>query len=432
MSVVNRRNAAPGLFWPDRIRQIELTQVHLKQLYMLLMGVFLLEFLGRMAFYSLESRIPTFVIIGYTVTAVLGIWLGKSWKDIGFRLMSVYILWMVLRCFISIREAPERTLAWERILSLFWAVGGCYSFGRVFSKDEIKRFLGVLCLIWTVGMVLSSCLGIAAAWMRIRIPNFSGNAFWKIWGETSSARLNLVYCATVSGGLLSVSILISLLAGIQTRQKSLKAFYFIAVLPMTLALCLTDSRTAQVSLSVGIASLFFVMIYNNMHSDRFEQRSFITNSSLYRAGSIFGLFACSVLVGSIAFLILMEVNPLFDRFKIASTSLGIFPSGAVTGDSVIRMSNRGFHVEDVLTGRDQIWKATYSFFRDHPRYLLYGGSIINPMARIVDQSVLDFSVAHSHNTMIQILVEGGLPAVLLSAGFLLYILKKAIMLLHNR
>lgn len=228
-------------------------------------------------------------------------------------------------------------------------------------------------------MVLSSCLGIAAAWMRIRIPNFSGNAFWKIWGETSSARLNLVYCATVSGGLLSVSILISLLAGIQTRQKSLKAFYFIAVLPMTLALCLTDSRTAQVSLSVGIASLFFVMIYNNMHSDRFEQRSFITNSSLFRAGSIFGLFACSLLVGSIAFLILMKVNPLFDRFKIASTSLGIFPSGAVTGDSVIRMSNRGFHVEDVLTGRDQIWKATYSFFRDHPRYLLYGGSIINPM-----------------------------------------------------
>ena len=432
MSVVNRRNAAPEVFWPARIRQNELAQVRLKQLYMLLMGVFLLEFLGRMAFYSLDDRTPVFVMIGYTVTAALGIWLGKSWKDKGFRLMSVYILWMILRCFISFREAPERTQAWDRILSLFWAVGGCYSFGRVFSKNEIKRFLGVVCLIWTVGMVLSSCLGIAAAWMRIRIPNFSGNAFWKIWGESSSARLNLIYCATVSGGMLSISILISLLAGIQARQKSLKVFFFIAVLPMTLALCLTDSRTAQISLSVGIASLFFVMIYYHLYSGYFKQRRIVSDSALFRGGSVFGLLVCSLLAGSIVFLILLNVNPLFDRLKINSTSLGILPSGAVTGDSVIRMAHRGLHTEDVLTGRDQIWKATYSFFMDHPRYLLYGASIVNSMARIVDQSLLDFSAGHGHNIMVQILVEGGLPAFLLFAGFLLYIFRKAVMLLHDR
>ena len=431
MSVATRRKAPAGFFSLSRLRLPELSEVWLKRLYTVLMGVLLLEFLCRMATFSNNAYTPRPVMIGHAFTTVLGIWLGKTWKDKGFRLMIIYLLWMSLRCFISVRENPESSLALNRILALFWAVGGCYSVGRILSKKEIMRFLSVLCFIWTAGMVVSSSLGIAAAWMRIRIPNLNGAATWKMWGEASSARLNLIYCSTISGGILSLSILIALLAAVQKQRLMFRMFYFLATLPMTLALCLTDSRTAQISLSVGIASLFFILIYSRIRSCTFRIRNTSTGSPVMKPSRLLILLSGSILVGILSLFVLLHVNQVFDYIKTASTKLGIIPSGAAAEGSTVLMSHRGFHVEDVFTGRDLIWKAAAGFLSSHPRYLLYGASIVNPMSRIVDQGVLNFTTDHCHNIALQILVEGGLPAALAAIGFAGYIVGKAVRNFRN-
>ena len=429
MSLVSQRKPLLQSFFPDRIDYAELGRVCSAKAYMLLMGVFLLEFLCRMAFFSNNAYTPRFAAAGHIITAILGIWLGKTWKDKGFRLMACYLLWMALRCFISVREEPERSLALDRILTVFWAVGGCYSFGRIFSAKETKRFLALVCFVWTTGMMISSCLGIAAAWMRIKIPNLSGYTGWKIWGEASSARLNLIYCSTISGGILSASVMIALLAGLQAKKTLVKSFFFLAVLPMILALCLTDSRTAQITLSVGCAALFFVYMYTRLRSRK--PAGYMPASGPATAGGfrMLALYGGTVLVCAAVFLALLKINPLFDSIKIASTRLGILPSAAVTDESTVMMSHRGLNVEDVLTGRDQIWKAAVAFLKDHPRYLLYGTSIVNPVARVVDQSVLNFTTDHCHNIALQILVESGLPGFLMFLGFVCYISRKSFRLI---
>ena len=425
MSLTGQRRVSPGLYSAGRSIHLELNETLIKNLYTVLMGALLLEFLCRMAFYALADETPRLVTAGQVLTAGLGIWLGKTWKDKGFRMMACYILWMALRCFVSAREETDVFPALERIATLVWAAGGCYSLGRILTRKETGRFLGVMCLAWTAGMAVSACLGIAAAWMRIRIYNLSGTATWRMWGEAEAARLNLVYCATISGGILSVSILMALLAGFQTRQPAMKACFFAAVLPMTLALCLTDSRTAQISLAAGVAALFFVLSYSRIRSAGALKSGMITGNGAVRPKQLLILFAGMVLAGALTLWILMKINPVFDSIKIACTRAGILPSAAISEDGTVLMAHRGFSVEDVLTGRGQIWKAVLAFFRDHPRYLLYGSSIVNSMARVLDQNVLSFEAGHCHNIALQILAEGGLPALLLAVGFVWHIGKKS-------
>ncbi len=392
---------------------------------MVLMGVLLLEFLSRMAFYSADGSTSRLAAAGQTAAAALGIWLGKSWKDRGFRLMACYIGWMALRCFVTARAPADRAWVLDRILTLVWLAGGCYSLGRILTIKEIRHFAGTVCLLWTAGMAVSAGLGITAAWMRIRIPNFGGGA-WRIWGEAGSARLNLVYCSTVSGGMLSFSVLLALVTALQVREQWKKAFCLTAVLPMTLALCLTDSRTALLSLTAGIAALTFACGYLNLHSTGCLRSGYIARRAPVGPLKLLLLSAGALAAGALVLLVLLNVNPLFDEVKITLAKAGILPSGAVTEETTIRMAHRGFGSEGALTGRDRIWRAALSFFGDHPRYLLYGASAVNPMARILDQSALDFEAAHCHNILLQVLAEGGLPALLLLGGFLFCIAGKAL------
>ena len=54
------------------------------------------------------------------------------------------------------------------------------------------------------------------------------------------------------------------------------------------------------------------------------------------------------------------------------------------------------------------------------------------MARINDQSILAFETSHCHNIVLQVLLEGGIPALLLFGGFLVFLGRKAFRLCTGR
>lgn len=374
------------------------------------MGFLLLEFFWRMVTVGDAADTSHGIILLQSATALAGIWLGKSWKDKGFRFLAFYLLWSCIRLALCGKSMSVSGAAVRKELALLWAIGGCYSLGRVMSRKELGKFLLAVGAVWTAGMVASSCLGIHAAWNRIRIPNLDGTRFWRLWGDADSARLNLVYISTISGSILSSSILISLLLGISSKRKAVRAAFFLAVLPMVLALCLTDSRTAQISLSAGLG-LMGALALQNVWKRR-KGIAFLAPAALLIAGAV--LWA------------LLHTGAVFDRLKEASVNWPILRSSAMLGADPVYTSGRGLAGEDVLVGRPQIWLAALQYLRANPTVLLTGTSAVNSMAGINLQPALTFSASHCHNILLQILVETGIPGLAAVAGFLWITARKSL------
>ena len=95
-----------------------------------------------------------------------------------------------------------------------------------------------------------------------------------------------------------------------------------------------------------------------------------------------------------------------------------------TGDGGTLVSNRGYTGKDILTNRPMIWNAAIQIIKGNPRYLLYGTSILNPMNEINASQWMVFKAAHCHCMPLMILLESGIPGVLLMGAFLVTIAVK--------
>jgi len=406
-----------------------------RKLFTGLMFVLLLEFLLRMAFYNGNGTAPLWVTALRFAAASLGVLLTRKRRDRVFCLMFLFVLWIGFRALVRGREAFHWSVL-KSLVDIFWAFGGCYSLALVLSGSQTRRFLFSFGCVWTAAMLFVAVLGIHAAWMRAVIPNLSGTCAIRLWGEADQARLNLVYGSTLSGELMAVSALIALLLALGVRRKAVRVLFILSVFPMLLALCLTDSRTAQINFSAGLAALSGIALWS-----RPGLRSAVPGAACEAPGSsghrgglsrVLPALAAAALVFAVSLFLLRQVNPFFDQLKHASQSWPILRSGALSDDGQILMSNRDLWGESALTGREEIWKAVLKYLRTHPRYLLIGKSILNPMDDINRLGLISFQASHCHSILLQVLLESGLPGLILLLLIVREFGKRILLLAGNR
>ena len=347
------------------------------------------------------------------ISSVMAIVLGKLWRDKGFRILAVFLLLQILRVVLDVFWHLFVDYVSENMLTGLWAVCACYGLAAVLGKKQLKQFLTIFACIWTAGMVVSSCLGIIAAWTGQPIYTISEGSYWGIF-DYSGKRLWLTYYTTTSGSLANISTMIALCGAYTARRKWAKILFILAALPMYVALCLTDSRCAHMSVSAGIALMAGILTLRYLRRKRQPRQKMKT---VLPAAAVTAVVFIVIVFAS------MQTISVFSRLKSEGFISRAYADTAE--QAAEQISNRGYMGQDVLTGRLEIWKATIQVFREQPLKLLIGNSVCDPMLDAnVKMKSWNLTVGHCHNMLLMVLNENGIPGLLLIISLIVMAIRR--------
>lgn len=351
----------------------------------------------------------------WIIFAVLGILLGKMWKDTTARIL--FLIW--LGCYLRLRIFnPELLSSGIPVLtSGFFAAGGVYSVSRVLKKKQQKLFLQVFCLLWTLFALVLSVLGVYSAYTGTAVPNLSTGVI-NVFG----GRLYLYYYCVTSGTLVSVSAVIALWGLTLFRPHWMKAFLIISSFIMIVANALTGTRTGFIISSSGIAALLCLSAYRHFLP------SFSQKTSMRKIILALSVFAGFVLItGVLAY----SQTFLNDGFTAIRNRGGLLIGQAYAegaAPSLPGINNRDFSqindLNGMTSGRIAIWQAVIADITSSNTVLFLGRSLVNPMGQI------NTPAWHSHNLLLQITLECGLPGLLAALLVLGLVIRKSHDTLH--
>ena len=94
---------------------------------------------------------------------------------------------------------------------------------------------------------------------------------------------------------------------------------------------------------------------------------------------------------------------------------------------------KGFSLgKNLLSGREVIWEAGIQMLEDNPEYLLHGASFGWHVIAQANAYTAPSQFDHFHSLYLQVLVEGGIPALLLLMAFILFFAKAAYRLCKDK
>lgn len=383
-----------------------------KVIYAGLMAFNLLSFLWLLVIGS-DIEMPPIIWIARIATAPLAICLGKLWKDRGFQILSVYTFFFFFRVFIPNQDEIFRADISESVLSALWLFAGCYGFGNVFNAKQTKQIFSVFLVVWLLGIVICSCLGIYSAWFDIDIK-FSGNRYI---GLDAVDRLQIIYYATTTGAILNLAFIMQFICFVSTPKKKNKVVFTMFAVSILVAISLTDSRTAYIGVSSGIAIIFFVFTY------RYVKKVKINRQKLLKIHPVLICTIGMIIVFIIMLYIIMTITPLFNHIKMTGLIPSAFAETSPNEKSAI--VHRGFSGERVFTGRIELWKEIISYIIHNPLVMLLGFSKNTPLQQINQH------YAHCHNIYFQVWLESGILGFTIFFSFIIYTIKKILALVRE-
>ncbi len=365
--------------------------------YAVLMAFNLLSYLWLLAVGAEINTVPIVIWMTRLLSVPLALCLGKLWKDKSCWILGVYFIWLVIRlCVPSFGNLFQEEAA-ESMLSAVWVFTACYGLGKALEWNKLKKLLLIVAFFWIAGIVVYSCVGIYTAWTE---HWFYGprNGYINIW----TGRLEIIYLASTTGGILAVSVLVGLIPVLCSVKKGIRLFFAASEVPIILALALTDSRTAYITIAAGFGMAFAIKAYH---------KAVLQNRNTGKRNLLF--IAETILIFVVVILILMQITPLFNWGK----TRGLIPRALAEGQTKRLLDHRGFIGEGISNGRAALWTKIARYLIHNPRVLLLGESKLTPLRNIVETK------AHCHNIFLQVLVESGilgLALVLLFIGRLVF------------
>lgn len=381
-----------------------------KILYTGLTGFCLLSYLWTLAIGAGINSLPKVIWIARLVSVPLAVYLGRLWKNKGFWILALYTVLFFLRCFIPNPGSIFKDEVAENILSALWLFTACYGLGYILNKKQLKSFLLICAGIWTAGMTVFACMGIYTAWTEQTIQLLENAEIYVNVDE----RVSIVYLATVTGAMLGITILMAMLAIFCTRNKLMKGLWILTLVPLILALALTDSRTAYISVSAGIGCMGFSAVYHYCQC-RKKDGAEKDNWKAWVFGILVMLLIFAILLWGV-----MQITPLFNQVKMK----GIIPRAYAEETEKTAVSSRGFGGH-VLTGRAELWAEIFEYLKQNPIALLIGESKQSPL------HIVNNYKAHCHSIYIQVLLENGIPGLLLFLAFIGYTLIHSIRVIRD-
>lgn len=351
-----------------------------------------------------DIDMPMVFWITRIATAPLAIYLGKLWRDKGFQILTIYSLLFFFRVYIPNSGNIMQNEMAQSIFSALWLFAGCYGLGRILDNNQLKRFILVCSSIWTIGIAALCCLGIYVAWTGQAVSLLD-----KAIIQVDAYRLEIVYLATISGLLMSITILINMVLVFGVKNYYAKVVIFLVQLPIIIAMGLTDSRTAYISFSAAIGIMSFSYVFR--HYKVKETEAISKPNKLKRW---FYSIIILIIISAILILLITAIAPAFNHIK----QQGIIPTAFAEKDEIdTHIASRGINSVDIFTGRKELWKRIWKCF-DNRALLLYGRSKIAPLGDIIIYETHYARFAHSHSIYLQILLESGIPGIVLVMCFI--------------
>ena len=209
------------------------------------------------------------------VTAVL----GRMWKDWGSRILTALLLIKILRVAIPSPELVSETqTVYENCIYAFYI---CYGCGRVFSRKDRETFISLFCALWTLAMVVYSCIGLYVVFSGNAVPNLGTRPFELNIYEN---RLWPVYHPVEAGTMAALSIAAALIGFFITKRKALRALYIPAVLVIFLMNVFCISRTSYILTAMGISAPAAMLLYELLQRGKRQGKTF----TLLRTAAAFG------------------------------------------------------------------------------------------------------------------------------------------------
>lgn len=386
-----------------------------KVTYAVLMALNLLSHIWLMLIGAGIDNIPTYIWILRLLPVPLALYLGKLWKDRGFQILSIYFLWFFLRSFIPNPGSIFSVEIAESIPGALWLFAACYGLAKILTINQFKRFLTTASMVWISWMAVLCCVGIYVVWTEQTITLLGGIIEFTTWGQ---ARLEVIYLATTAGAMMGVTVLIGIILTLSIDKWVLRIIIFLMLIPVIIAMALTDSRTAFISISAGSAIMAFTGVYQY-----YQKRS--KGKNLNRKTIQWKAWIIGVLVMVVVFLlliiILLQITPAFNRIR----THGLIPRALAEEAEKTNVIVRGFTGDRVLSGRAELWTKIIQYI-DQNRYILLDG--ITKQATL---SQIDNYYGHSHCLYLQVLLESGIPGLILLLSFIVYTATNAIRAITN-
>lgn len=340
-----------------------------------------------------------------------------------------------LRCFFGGRD----TFYWgyRSVIYGVLAFGVCYQTAFGLSKKRLLTFLRLLLALWTLFMAGLSLVGIWAALYDQTITTAAGGVY-RI-GVTYSRLYLLTFC-TNSGSNLALSLLAALIGMLLTRNPLGRVLYVLASLVQYAALGLTVARTAFISVSIALGLLLACGLMAKLRGKRLSEKlvrliSFILAAAL-AAGSFLLLSKSPDLFGGVKEQVRSSTDVVesTDTEEDADTEEAAATPTPRSANTQSTVQRRPITMdENMLTQRQFAWQAVYRYIRQHPETLLYGTSVVMPMAEVNPLADIENAAwDHAHNMYIQILLECGIPGIILLVLFLYSLARAALRLFFSK
>lgn len=377
--------------------------------YAVFMMLSLLSFFRLITMRIEPGSIPVWIWIIRLMTVPLAIWLGELWKDKTAKILWIYTAWIFLRVFLDDPNRLFSDVVSGSVLSSIWLFTSCYALGRILTGDSLKKFVTVFAFMWVAGIAVYSCFGIYTAW--------TGNWFHvytNSYIETWSGRLDLVYPPTTTGSFLGMTVLIAIIAILSAKKKAIKVLFAFLELPILLALALTDSRTAYISCSAGIAIITLILIMA-----RYKKNGCKPPVKAWLMG-IIGMLLVFV---SVNFL-LRQLTPAFVYFR--DRGLLLSARAEVMDGTPANMLHRDLANINELGSRAEVWSAALKYLWENPLNWLIGASKYRPLSAFTSH------YAHTHNIFLQILIESGVPGLIMILSVVVTTLRNSCKILSKQ
>ena len=406
----------------------------------------LLRFLVLLVFYTEPYYAPKWIMIAQFLTALSGMVLGKMWKRKPFWFLAAYCVYLFIRLLLENTKVARTDLSVRQILfHTAWVVGACYTLPYVLGREQMKRFLRIFAAVWTAGVTIHCFIALYAAWKGIVIWNPVHGAFWGFSGKAGGGgpgfmevnalgsgvgvRLNVVMYCTVSGAMVSLSGMIALIAAVCEKNRWAKLAYALSLVPFIFVMGLTDTRACHISFGAGAGAVAGILLMRKLRAG--------SRGAECGKGRRFVRGCLSVGVALAAALVIVVIigktTSVFNGLK-ARGSLVIpaaLAEGAESGTTVV--SSRGFEggLDRILSGRVYAWKYLARYLSEHPKAILWGESVWKPMRGPNAQSGLTYVVGHPHNAELMVLLQHGIPGVILMGAMMLITVRRSFRLVNH-
>ena len=392
-------------------------------LYAGLWFLFLLWQPVRLMEFQLPQAVTAWFDVVWAGAALLALLLWGLWRERPVRLMLLGLLWICVSLWIAAWDkltagGTARSLlsgAWAALQHarpilgpMVYALGFCFFLGYVADQGQLQRLLRLTCAFWTLWVGALAAAGLWAVYAGVRVENL-GSHFLGV--NASDHRLYLFAYCTDSGGIMASGLLVALLGCGLSRGRVGKGLYLLCAGAMLAALSLTDGRSSFLALGACLGLICAALALRRARWALVVR--LLLAALLSAAGAAAVTLLCvwlNGLLGGLAGLPVRQVR------------LGLMASAQAEGAAV---SHRSLLGEDPLSGRGDVWAAVFRLLGARPALLLSGTTILDWKESLMPFTTTGLRYAHAHSIYLQILMELGVPGLVLCAAFLCCLIPRA-------